>query len=157
MAHSDPVGASSLVESLEPGKERGEAAKRVANAWFETDPKTSTSWFLSQVPEEDMPAAIRDVTQRWLRRDPNAAGEFLSQMEQGKDSDPARASFSQGIATMDPESALTWAGTITNDRMREGSQVNIYKQWYRRDPQAAGSALNTSGLSAERIQEVLGN
>lgn len=157
MAHSDPAKASSLVEKLEPGKERAEAAKRVAHAWFEAEPEVFTAWFLNQVPDEDMPAAIRDVAQRWLRRDPNAAGEFLSTIEPGKESDPARASFSQGIASIDPESALTWADTITDAKMREGSLMNIYKQWYRRDPQAAGSSLTASGLSEEMIEQVMKN
>jgi hypothetical protein len=155
LAHSDPAGASTLVETLEPGKERAEAAKQVANAWFESDPEASSAWFLGQVPEEEMPAAIRDVTNRWLRRDPNAAAEFLSQTEQGAQTDPARAAFSQGIAAMDPESAITWAGTITDDKMREGSLVNVYKQWYRRDPGAAEASLNQSGLSEEQLHKVL--
>jgi hypothetical protein len=155
MAHSDPAGASSLVEMLDPGKERAEAAKQVANAWFETDPETASTWFLSQVPDDQMPDAIRDITNRWLRRDPNAAGEFLSQIEQGEQSDPARAAFSQGIVALDPESALTWAGTITDNKMRDGSLVNIYKQWRRRDPQAADASLGGSGLSEEQLQKVL--
>ncbi|MEZ5324164.1 MAG: hypothetical protein R3F19_03780 [Verrucomicrobiales bacterium] len=155
LAHSDPAEASTLVETLETGKERVEAAKQVANAWFESDPERSSAWFLGQVPADEMPAAIRDVTNRWLRRDPNAAAEFLSQTEQGAQTDPARAAFSQGIAAMDPESAITWAGTITDDKMREGSLVNVYKQWYRRDPGAAEASLNQSGLSEEQLQKVL--
>lgn len=155
MAYSDLAGASALVETFELGKERSEAAKAVVNAWFETEPESAAAWFLDQVSDEEMPAAIRDMTHRWLRRDPNAAGEFLSRIEQGEQTDPARAAFSQGIAAMDPESALIWAETITDDKMREGSLVNVYKQWHRRDPQAAEASLNGSGLSKEQILKVL--
>jgi hypothetical protein len=56
---------------------------------------------------------------------------------------------------MDPDSAITWARTITNEKMREGSLVNVYKQWHRRDSAAAEASLGNSGLSEEQLQQVL--
>lgn len=155
LAQSDPDSARKLVETLEPGRERAEAAKTVGNAWFEAAPEQASAWFLEQVPDSEVPAALRDITQRWLRRDPNIAGEWLSQFEPGEQSDPARAAFSQGIAGIDPASAVSWAETITNQQMREGSLVNIYKNWRMRDPAAAETAVRNSGLSEQQIEQAM--
>ena len=155
-AHGNPDAAAAWLDSAEVEEsERREIAKSVRDAWFQTNPEDAADWYMAQIPEDDKSGgAVREVVQRWMRQDPNAAGEWLGSYEPGPGSDEARASFSQGIAGVDPASAVSWAKTITNDKMREQSLTNILRHWYKEDPVAAGKVLNDSGLSAERMDEV---
>ena len=91
----------------------------------------------------------------WSNQDPNAAGAWLGAQPQGPELDGARASFARNVASRDPESAMEWAKTVTDEQKRVQAVEQVFKTWRKKDAGAAESALNNSGLPAEKIDEVI--
>ncbi len=79
----------------------------------------------------------------------------MSEQPQGPELDKARSSYANTVAQRDPESAMTWAKTITDENSRTSTVSSVYRQWHKKDAAAADAALPESGLSAESVEKLL--
>ena len=119
-----------------------------------SDPKRGASILLEGATEAEKPDRYAAVIGSWANFDTNAAGTWLREQSQGPHLDKAREAFVSSASEKDPESAMAWAGTITDPEARVTSTSNAYQAWKKKDPAAAERALEGAGLSAEQLNTV---
>ena len=62
--------------------------------------------------------------------------------------------LAQNVLRKDPEGALAWAGTISEDQMRTRTVTDLVRNWMRRDADAAGKWVQTSQLPVDVKQKL---
>ena len=133
-ARQDPAGAAAWVDQAEPAWERPRLMDSLGLMWLQSDPAAAAAWWIAREPGPDTLVKIINV---WSQEDPNAAGKWLSTQPAGPQSDTARMTFARQVADLDPESALTWAATVSDETMRRATSGHILQSWRAREPQAA--------------------
>ena len=146
-ARQEPEAAAAWVERVEPAWERPRLRDSLGFAWLQRDPAAAADWWTRLEPGPDTMVKIINV---WAQEDPNAAGSWLRQQPTGPAGDAARMTFSRQVADLDPESALTWAATVTDPAMRDGTLRHIWSRWHGRDPGAAEAFLARPEWQSQR-------
>lgn len=149
----DPAKAMELAATLPEG-ERRESIDQVGTMLMMSDPPKAASYILENAEPDKKDRAYEKVINQWANSDTNAAGAWLGSQPQGPELDSARASFSRIASSKDPESAMEWAKTVTDEQKRGSAVEQVYKTWQKKDATAANAALDASGLSAEKITTI---
>ncbi len=154
-AEQDPAAAASWVAQIAGQHDMAEAARRVAQQIAQQDPAKAITW-ANQLPQGDeRVSAIASAVGEWAENDPNAAGNWLNNnVTAGPDGDRIISSYARNIADQDPAAAVQWAGSISDEGYRTRATVELARNWYRRDQQAAEAWLQTAPLSEEQKREV---
>jgi len=149
-ASFDPLSAAAYVESL------GDSAttqikSQLIGEWAESDPASAASW-LSQLDESDpvVARAAADIIREWTRYDLYASAEWLNSLPASPELDRAVASYTFRAAQEDAATAMTWAESVTDDRMRTRIMQSVAGSWKEQDSEAFESYLDTSGLDEEQ-------
>ncbi len=143
----DPARARRWVSQLPNDDARRQANSSLAISWAFDDPAAAVKW-ASSLPVGDGGTALAEAVGLWAGEDASAAGEWLGQYD-GAGRDQAVQNFSLNVATKDPAAAMTWAGAISDPRLRTSAQEQLARDWLRRDPSAATNWIQNSSLSAE--------
>jgi hypothetical protein len=135
-AHSDPAAAAAWVEKMEPAWERPRLMDSLGLAWLQKDPKAAAAWWVAREPDAETLVKIINV---WSQSDPGQAARWLSTQPAGPASDTARSTFARQVSDLDlnPESALSWAASVSDETMRRSTVEHILNTWRVRDPAAA--------------------
>ena len=147
--------AQKWVDTLPEGVFREGVTRRLASQLANKDPKATVAFLDQQPAGEWKKDAYTEVVDRWADRDPNAAGEWLAQQDAGPDTDDPRRVFAWKIREKDPESAMAWAGTISNGNRRTKVMVDIARDWFKREPDAARQYVDRQGWPDEVRRRVL--
>ncbi|MGY8690449.1 MAG: hypothetical protein ACKVHP_22270, partial [Verrucomicrobiales bacterium] len=129
------------------------AVEEVAERWAEQDPQAVIDWAAS-LPESVQADVYSEALDEWTERDAGAASEYLASMPDSAAKDSAVEGFATELARTDPDTALAWAETISNEGLRAEALTDVAQSWYRQDQAAVEAWLPTSGLSAEAQQAV---
>jgi hypothetical protein len=100
--------------------------------------------------------AYREVFSEWTRSDPEKASQALQQMSAGDTKDAAITSFTRNYIRdreSNPQDALTWANVISNPAQKLETQIEIAREWNRRDAPAAQAWIG-SNLPADAQAKV---
>lgn len=146
----DPEAAAQYVISL--GDASGEALKTtLVSEWAESDPVAAAAW-LSSLPEDDPAIALASasIIQEWTRYDLAASAEWLNSLPPSPELDRAVISYTFRAAEEDPETAMTWAESIENDRRRTWMMERVAATWKEQDGESFKSYLDNSELSDEQ-------
>lgn len=149
-AQFDPEAAAQYVLSL------GEAADarlktELVGEWAESDPAAAAAW-LSALPADD-PAIARasaEIIQEWTRYDLAASAEWLNSLPPSPELDRAVVSYTFRAAEEDPETAMTWAESVDNDRRRTWIMERVAATWKEQDAESFSEYLDNSDLTAEQ-------
>ena len=71
------------------------------------------------------------------QRSPAAAATFLARFPASPETDESRVRLAQNVLRKDPEGAMAWAGTISEEQNRIRTMTELLRNWFRRDPDAA--------------------
>lgn len=146
----DPEAAAQYVQSL--GDAANEQLKStLVSEWAESDPAAAAAW-LSGLSEDD-PAIARAsaaIIQEWTRYDLAASAEWLNSLPPSPELDRAVISYTFRAAEEDPETAMTWAESIENDRRRTWMMERVAATWKEQDSESFKSYLNASELTSEQ-------
>ena len=154
LAMMDPEKAMAATSAL-PAEERAEVSQRVGTSLMMSDPAVGANYLVENAAPHKKSEIYNQVISQWVGSDANAAGAWLGAQPPSQDLDQARASFATRVANRDPESAMAWAGQISDETQRTETMGQVFKGWQMKDPAAANSALTSSGLSQENIQSIL--
>lgn len=138
----------------QPPEDQKEMRETMGTMFMMSDPKKGAAMLLEGATDETKPKAYSTIISQWAAMDTNAAGTWLREQPQGAHLDEARSSFVRIASSKDPQSAMVWAGTITDPDSRVSATRTAYKAWHKKDAAAAEQALNTSGLTAEQMESV---
>lgn len=133
-AGQEPTEAAAWIDTVEPVWERPRLMDSLGLVWLQKNPGEAASWWLAREPGPDTLVKIINV---WSQKDPNAAGEWLKAQPPGPQNDAARMTFARQVADLDPESALQWATTVSDETMRRSATEHILKNWRASNPAAA--------------------
>ncbi len=150
----DPAAAAAYVEKAEPAWERTRLMDSLGLTWMQDKPAVAAAWWKKHAPGPDTLVKIINV---WVQQDPNAAGLWLQEQPPGPASDSARMTFARQVSDLDPESALRWAETVSDETMRESTIDTVYANWQSRDATAAQQFLTKSAWPAARQQRIKTN
>lgn len=148
-ARFDPENAADYVLSL------GDAAptnlkNALINEWAESDPAAAAAW-LSALPEGDpvIGRATAEIIREWARYDLSASAEWLNSLPASPELDWAVASYTFRAAQEDPQSAISWAESISNERMRLRMTEQVAANWKQQDPESFQQYLDAGDFSDE--------
>ena len=155
-AQYDPTAAASYVNSL------GESATTwiktsLISEWAESDPIAAADW-LSNLDAED-PAFGRgtaSIIREWSQYDLSASAEWLNTLPASPELDRAVASYTFRAAQEDPANAMSWAESISNERMQGYLMERVAANWKDQDPSAFAGYLESAEYS-EEVRERLEN
>lgn len=155
-AQYDPTAAATYVNSL------GETATTwiktsLIGEWAESDPIAAADW-LSNLDAED-PAFGRgtaSIIREWSQYDLSASAEWLNTLPASPELDRAVASYTFRAAQEDPANAMSWAESISNERMQGYLMERVAANWKDQDPSAFAGYLESAEFS-EEVRERLEN
>ncbi len=146
-----PEEATAYVKS-QPAAEQATLRQTAGQMLMMTDPKKGAAFIMDGATDADRAERYSSVVSSWAHMDTNAAGNWLNEQPKGPELDKAKQSFVFAAATKDPESAMTWAATITDETTKTTAITHAYSAWKKTDAAAAEKALQASGLTPEKIQ-----
>ena len=149
IAWTDPARASGLVNNLTDLSMRDSAARSIAQAWAQRDPKAALAW-TAKFPAGDRRGAMyQSIFSQWANFDVDAAVAHLEQIE-----DPtARSMATMGVLSN------SYLETDTIDRLyqrieganaRRAAAMSIYYAWRERDPNFAERYRAEAGIREGR-------
>lgn len=146
-ASYDPEGAASYVQAM--GDTASTSVKTaLLGEWAENDPAAAAAWLVAQDPDKEVLArASTEIIRQWTRFDMAASAEWLNSMSSSPELDRAVISYTFQAAREDPASAMTWAESINNDRMRTHMMERVAGSWKADDPESFKNYLNRSELN----------
>ena len=155
-AQYDPTAAATYVNSL------GETATTwiktsLIGEWAESDPIAAADW-LSNLDAQD-PAFGRgtaSIIREWSQYDLSASAEWLNTLPASPELDRAVASYTFRAAQEDPANAMSWAESISNERMQGYLMERVAANWKDQDPSAFAGYLESAEFS-EEVRERLEN
>lgn len=155
-AEYDPTAAAKYVKSLGESATTWMKASLISE-WAESDPISAADW-LSNLDIED-PAFGRgtaSIIREWSQYDLSASAEWLNTLPASPQLDRAVASYTFRAAQEDPANAMSWAESISNERMQGYLMERVAANWKDQDPSAFAVYLESSEFSDE-IKERLEN
>jgi hypothetical protein len=142
-ASTDPGSAATWAGTIKLYASLG-----VALGWSEHDPGAALGWAVGTVQNPGTrQRIIEDVMLDWSSTDPTAAAEWLNAQPKGPKNDEVLATFSSAIVDLDPESAVTWASTITDEAKRTENISSLLEEWIAMDGDSARKWVAGSKLS----------
>lgn len=144
---TDPEGALAWVEGIADEKLRGKAEAALAYGWAERDPAAAMDWAVEGVanPKQNQ-RLIKEVIIGWTEIDPGGAASYIDGLSPGEQTDSILKIFSNTVADLDPYSAISWAGTISNEAERIQLMQKLAQDWIDLDGTSARDALMKMSL-----------
>lgn len=156
LASSDPVQAADKALAMGSGDHRDEAVREVAEAWSREDPATAADWLVQQNPENSG-GAMREVMQNWSNQDSEGALTFINGQPLGEMRDSATQAYLWTNRDTAPQSAVSLAEAITDDRDRNRTIMMTAGRWMQEDETAARSYIQQSTALSDRAKDRLLN
>ncbi len=164
-AQTSPQDAANWVAGLtgDPALKTS-ASIQVAKAWAANDPAAAATWAAQQDSQNADPNSatpngqlLASTIQNWASYDLDGPGQFLNQLPASPTKDSSVAIFAMSSSSEDPQSAMQWVGTITNDQTRQGATIGVTLQWMQQDQAGFNSYLSTSTTLSDQQKQMLSN
>ena len=153
-AEFDPKAAADFVAKL--GEEADSNIKSaLVSEWAKSDPAAAAAW-LSSLNADD-PAIARassSIIREWTRYDLVASADWLNSLPASPELDRAVISYTFSAAEEDPETAMSWAQSIEDDRRRTWMMERVASAWKNEDPDTFKNFLDNSELSTEQREKL---
>ena len=150
-----PEATQTWAASLEQSPFKDGVLSRLAGRLASKDAPSAAAWVSSLPETENKPQVFAEVVERWSRDQPNQAGAWLNQFAPSTATDAPRETFAWQVQKKDPEAAIAWASTITDEKRRESATRGLIKSWFEREPDAARQWVDASD-QPQRIKQRFG-
>ena len=144
----EPERAIEQLHLLPQGTARTEAVGTIAWGWAAYDPQEAAAW-AAQLPQEEQTEAYENLARRWSEHDSYAASQWISTLQEGRARDTAIGQMLVQLDWAEPDSAFTWAGSITNSVARGKALEHTIKNWNLHAPEEARAAVIGSALDPD--------
>ncbi|MEQ1858568.1 MAG: hypothetical protein ABMA13_01380 [Chthoniobacteraceae bacterium] len=125
---------------------RAGMARELAQRLVDKDPKDAAGWANGLPAGETRQRAMAEVIGEWAQKDPVAAGSYLQQLGPSAEFDRARQDYAQRVVRNDPEGAIAWAQSITEEERRNDTMRDLLRSWGQRDGAAAQTWAQANGV-----------
>jgi len=145
-SRQDPEAVAAWVEKHAGRAYADQGTRILAERWVSMNPEAVLRWVSASIPADERTMLLRHAFSRWLIEDFSDAAAWVEAASADPRHDPAFAAYANVLAQRDPEAALPWAEKIQDEGLRLTSLERIAASWYRRDPVAAETWLESSAL-----------
>jgi hypothetical protein len=117
-------------------------------SWFSTGNETGAwlDWLSQRLPADQLQQPVEGLVGDWVEEDYLAAGKWLTQLPEGPAKTPAIKAYAEAVAAYDPETAVQWAMTISDESARKATLMAIHNNWPTEDADGAASFAAQHGL-----------
>lgn len=136
---------AALANIAEPS--RPDVAYGIANGWAWYDPDAALTW-AETLPDSGRAAAFEAIAMRRAVDDALTVSQWIDTMPRGALRDGATRGLCGQLANSEPDSAWTWAMTVTDPAVRLETMSGVYYEWAKKNRSAASAALTAARLSA---------
>lgn len=142
----EPVSAAEWVERNSEQFIHSQAISAVASTWGRADPQRAATW-ASQLPTgRARMAGLSPAIGTWLNRgELNSVASWLNQQPPHQDFDDAVRQVALASMIDDPETAMSWADSISDDNLRSVTMNMVGQRWMSFDPSAALAYYGNTG------------
>ncbi len=153
-AEFDPKAAAAYVAKL--GEDADSSIKSaLVSEWAESDPAAAATWLSSlDVDDPAIARASSSVIREWTRYDLAASADWLNSLPASPELDRAVISYTFRAAEEDPETAMSWAQSIEDDRRRTWMMERVASAWKNQDAETFKNFLDNSELSSEQREKL---
>jgi len=164
-ASSSPQDAANWVAGLagDPAL-KASASMQVAKAWAANDPAAAASWAAQQDIANTDPnntnangQLLATAIQSWASYDLDGPGQFLNQQPPSPAKDSSVAIFAMRSSSEDPQGAMQWVNTITDNQTRSGATIGVALQWMQQDQAGFNAFVSTSTTLTDQQKQMLSN
>jgi hypothetical protein len=150
----DPASAATYLQSLGDGASTSMKTALIQE-WAKNDPAAAAAW-LSNLPTDDQAyaRATADITREWTRYDLTASSEWLNSLPASPELDRAVATYTFRAAQEDPPAAMSWAESISNEKIRDRMIQQVAASWKSDDPEGFTTYLDSSDLSDDERKQL---
>lgn len=146
MAESHPVRAKELMETATDDQRSVELAGIIAGGmaltqpaeaadimiahgatpvtalklWFQNEPEAAQAWALSKTSPQLKTAALKQLISEWQTTDPYKISTLLATLPEGQTKWTVQATYAQGLAVSDPNTALAYTANVASPIARAG-------------------------------------
>ena len=106
-------------------------------------------WARDLPPGEGRGDAMAVAVAAWARQEPVEAGEFVESLPKGEEREVVVSRFAPAVGKINPEVAIEWAGTISNQKKQDETMIRTLVQWALVDQEAAKSWMETAEVTPE--------
>jgi hypothetical protein len=149
VAQRGPDAARHAILDLADDPFRAGMAAKLAEQLARDDPKSSAAWAWTLPAGPTRQRAIAEAIKVWTRDDAVAAGQHLAQLGASPDLDPAREEYARNVLRTDPQGALEWALSISNEKQRSDATLGLLRDWMRRDGDSARAWAAQNGIQLD--------
>tara|TARA_Y100001934_G_scaffold272413_1_gene360638 strand:- start:7520 stop:9817 length:2298 start_codon:yes stop_codon:yes gene_type:complete len=153
MLYRDPAAAAQWISLLADQKYMDTSpVVKTASALAKKDPVQAMHWLqsMSAMDTKHLTAGHHQLLTQWSKRDPVAAGTWLTRQRDNPHYDGLAGSFAGNIASVEPDTALEWAQSIGNEKLREQTELKVASRIYASE--AGPQKLASAGYSSEFIK-----
>ena len=126
----------------------------VAETWVETDPEAAFEWLRTEAPEASREDAVRMAFRFWIFLERARALAWLEERGDEPVYHPAIVAGAHSISKSEPRRGADLCDRLPTGKANVDCVTVVGKEWYGRDPVAAGAWLEESDLSVERREKV---
>ncbi len=162
-AQSNPADATTYIAGVKDPTERTQLAAQAVRSWSLNDPAAAAQWAqqydqsASTDPNQPTGQLLADAVRSWSRSDLNSTAQFLNTLKPSPETDQAIAAFATQAGSVDPSSAMNWAGQINDPNTRQQVAGMVTLQWLASDPSQASQIMANSTLLSPQQKQRLGN
>tara|TARA_X000000950_G_scaffold193889_1_gene233706 strand:- start:490 stop:1830 length:1341 start_codon:yes stop_codon:yes gene_type:complete len=153
-AEFDPKAAAAYVATL--GENADPSIKSaLVSEWAESDPAAAAAWLSNlDVDDPTIARASSSIIREWTRYDLAASADWLNSLPASPELDRAVITYTFRAAEEDPETAMSWASSIEDDRRRTWMMERVASTWKEQDIETFKNYLDKSGLSTEQREKL---
>lgn len=151
-AQRDPAAAGHFLRAQPDSDERQQALAAVLRHWMRLDLAAAADFALSLPDSAARARALEQVAITWTAHDPVAASAWAEALPLSPELDTFAAAIATvpGLASLQPDTALSWAGSITGDELRTQTLGLILDACVAHDPAAYTYLVTTPEAAPAR-------
>lgn len=158
-----PEQAAQAASAIADPDIRNEALHGVVGGWSEADPAALSQFLAQQPPGGDRGSMLGQSLFNWVKLDPVAAATWINNNNDlGDDLDEAIKAVANIDLSSDyfkPDTAVNWAESIHNEKIRSEALATVLQDWAHTDLAAAKSFFDTTtnllAADRQRIAEMI--
>lgn len=136
-ARENPVEAAAALQELPAGRIQSDMVSQIARGWAgKGQPEEALAWVRNLPDGESKRNAMAGVLGQWASEDPQAVLNVLPSVPADQRKQAVRQ-ISQAWSRRDPQGALSWAATLTNEDERKDATRDAVGQWAEGAPEEA--------------------
>lgn len=150
MDYSPPFDGPRMAKALEglpPSEATDKAVSRVAESWGASDPLAAMTWAAGQSDAGLREKATGAAMESWAKEDAWGASQWIDALPPGEQRDVAAHHLARVLRNDEPESAWTWAASISDPAIRLEARSAILRKW--RDSGATNAQNAVNNLPAD--------